>query len=188
MIQPILTMGNPLLYKRAETVPMDQLGSIDTMRVIQDMEDTVKTTLGSGIAAPQIGVSKRIIVFGYDKVKNYPQVEPVPHTILINPEFVAIEPEDKLLIWEHCLSIPKMRGKTLRFNKIRYWGYTPDGDKIERLATGVHAILVQHEIDHLNGVLFNQRVVESNYFGFIKEFEAANIPLEMMSVPPHHSA
>ncbi len=126
--------------------------------MVDNLISALAATPGIGIAAPQIGVSKRVIIFGYESLKNYPKEPPVPFTALLNPEYSVIDTEDKIEVWEHCLSIPTMRGKTVRYNNIRYSGYQQDGTLITRNATGIHAVLIQHEIDHLEGRLFFERL------------------------------
>lgn len=173
----IITMGNPILHGNAEEIPKSEFDSLWVQKLVEYLRAAMAPTHASGIAAPQVGVNKRLIIFGYEMLKNYPYEQPVPFTVLINPEYHGIDAEDEIEVWEHCLSIPNMRGKTTRFNKIKYSGYQQDGTFIEREACGIHSILVQHEIDHLNGILFNTKVREAKNFGFIDEFERANVPL-----------
>jgi peptide deformylase len=177
--KPIIKMGNPILHSKAQEIAVEEFGSKEIQDLVEDLKMAMTPTHASGIAAPQIGVNKRLIIFGYDKLKNYPEEPPVPFTVLINPKYTIIDSDDKVEVWEHCLSIPKMRGKTIRYNRIKYSGYQQDGAFIEREAAGIHSILVQHEIDHLDGILFNQKILDNSCFGFIEEFERANILLGM---------
>ena len=182
--QRIITMGNPVLHDVAKEIPPHEFNSAETQKLVDDLKRAMAPTHASGIAAPQIGVNKRLIIFGYGKLKNYPSEPPVPFTVLINPKYSAPDPEDKVEVWEHCLSVPGMRGKTVRYNRIVYSGYQQDGSLVTREATGIHSVLVQHEIDHLDGVLFNTKVKESKYFGFIREFECCGVPLSMKRLEP----
>jgi peptide deformylase len=125
---------------------------------------------GVGIAAPQIGVPLQITVFGFEKSARYPQAEPVPHTVLINPSIEYIG-EETNKDWEGCLSLLGIRGLVTRYTKIRYKGYDIHGEMIQREASGFHARLVQHEIDHLQGKLFPFRIEDLRYFGFEEELK-----------------
>ena len=121
---------------------------------------------GAGLAAPQIGVSRRVVIFGYQHNPRYPDAPPVPETVLINPEITPLGDarEDG---WEGCLSVPGMRGRVPRFSEIRYRGYDQYGELIDRQVTGFHARVVQHECDHLDGILYPQRIEDMRYFGFL---------------------
>lgn len=180
--QRIITMGNPILHDVAKEIPPNEFNSSEIQKLVDSLRIVMAPTHASGIAVPQIGVSKRLVIFGYDKLKNYPDEPAVPFTILINPKYTPIDTEDKIEVWEHCLSIPGMRGKTIRYNKIVYSGYQQDGSLLTREASGIHSILVQHEIDHLDGILFHTKVQESKCFGFIQEFELCGIPLGIKCV------
>ena len=162
-VRPVLKMGNPLLFEEAETVREFDTASL--RELIQDMFDTMQAMDGAGLAAPQIGVSKRVVVFGVEANPRYPDAEPVPTTVLINP---IIEPlgEETELGWEGCLSVPGMRGLVPRYSSIRYRGRDPEGNSIERLASDFHARVVQHECDHLDGILYPMRIEDLRYFGF----------------------
>lgn len=140
----------------------------DILHLIQDMQDTMKEKGGAGIAAPQIGCNKRIIMFGFEKNTRYPDEKPIPFTILINPtiKFLTDELVDG---WEGCLSVPGLRGLVSRYNKIEYSGYDVEGKLISRVVEGFHARIVQHEYDHLDGILFPQRLKDLRYFGFEDE-------------------
>jgi peptide deformylase len=159
-------MGHPVLRERAK--PVDRFGTPELRQLVQDMVDTMKFKNGAGLAAPQIGVSQRIVIFGVEHNPRYPDAEPVPFTVLVNPKIVMLtrEVEED---WEGCLSVPGMRGVVPRYTKLRYSGFDPDGNPIEREATGFHARVVQHECDHLDGVLYPQRMTDLSKLGFIEE-------------------
>lgn len=175
-IQSVIKMGNPDLAVHAVTV-QDHSNPI-VQATIRDMIDTMHARGGVGIAAPQIGVSLRIIVFGFDTNPRYPDEQPIPLTILINP---VINVLSRVFIdgWEGCLSVPGLRGLVPRFKKIQYQGLDEHGKLISREAEGFHARVVQHECDHLNGILFPQRIHDLHNFGY--EDELKNI------IWPHQS-
>ena len=164
--RPILRIGHPLLLKSAETVREFNTADLDSL--VQDMLDTMIEADGAGLAANQIGVLKRVVIFGFDKNPRYPNREPIPMTILINPEIqpVGDEIEED---WEGCLSVPGMRGWVPRHGRIVYRGYDPSGRSIEREVAGFHARVVQHECDHLDGILYPQRVEDIRKFGYEDE-------------------
>ena len=163
-IRQILRMGDPRLLRRAEPV-----GEFDTPRLtalIEDLFDTMKAADGAGLAAPQIGVALRVVIFGTGEViARYPDAPPVPPTILINPLLEPLGPEQDD-DWEGCLSVPGMRGMVPRYRRLRYRGATPDGTAIDRTVEGFHARVVQHECDHLDGMLYPMRVRDFTRFGF----------------------
>ncbi|MCO7224021.1 peptide deformylase [Pleionea sp. CnH1-48] len=165
-VRPILKMGNPLLLQQAK--PVDNFNSPELSELIEDMRDTMAANNGAGLAAPQIGISLQVVMFGIDHNPRYPEAEPVPFTILINPQ---IEILDNTLEegWEGCLSIPKMRGLVPRAQKIRYSGFDHQGQPIERMAENFHARVVQHEVDHLWGLLYPSRMTDIRLFGFEDE-------------------
>lgn len=162
-IRPVLKMGDPLLLQRAQ--PVRELGTPELDALVVDMFDTMRALSGAGLAAPQIGVSLRVVIFGVEANPRYPQVEPVPTTVLINPEieFLTADTEDG---WEGCLSVPGMRGLVPRCTRLRYRGLDPHGAPIDRIVEGFHARVVQHECDHLDGVLYPMRVRDMRFFGF----------------------
>jgi peptide deformylase len=162
-IKPVLRMGDPVLYKVAEKVT--EFDTPDLHALIQDMHDTMTEMNGAGIAAPQIGVSLQVVMFGVGKNPRYPDAEEVPFTILINPELIPVgnEEEDG---WEGCLSVPGMRGIVPRFLHLRYKGFDPQGNVIDRTVSGFHARVVQHECDHLFGILYPMRIRDLTKFGF----------------------
>ena len=161
-------MGNQQL-----ATPSDMILDLDSslpeiLMLIQDMKDTMETRGGVGIAAPQIGCNKRVIMFGFEKSGRYPNEKPVPFTVLINPTFTILSHE-RVDGWEGCLSVPGLRGLDSRFNRIEYSGFDEQGRIIKRIAEGFHARVVQHECDHLNGILFPQRLKDLRLFGFEDE-------------------
>jgi peptide deformylase len=165
-IQPVKKMGNKQLGTPSS--PIEQFATSELFEIIKDMQDTMLEENGVGIAAPQIGQNKRIIMFGFEKSERYPEEEAVPFTVLINPiiEFLTNETVDG---WEGCLSLPGFRGIVPRYTKIKYSGFDPHGNLISRIAEGFHARVVQHEYDHLDGILYPQRIKDMRYFGFEDE-------------------
>jgi peptide deformylase len=156
-------MGDPLLYRRAERVARFNTPELDAL--IADLFDTMAAQSGAGLAAPQIGVSQRVVVFGVDANPRYPQVEPVPTTILINPELTPIG-EEMEEGWEGCLSVPGLRGLVSRYRHLRYTGFDQRGNPLDRTVSGFHARVVQHECDHLDGVLYPMRLKDIRLLGF----------------------
>jgi peptide deformylase len=133
--------------------------------LVADLDDTMRALSGAGIAAPQIGVSRRVVVFELQENPRYPQVSPVPYTVLVNPNLTPLGEEIEEG-WEGCLSVPGMRGLVPRFRKLRYTGFNQHGAPIDRTVEGFHARVVQHEVDHLDGILYPQRVRDLRDFGF----------------------
>jgi peptide deformylase len=133
--------------------------------LIADMDETMRALYGAGIAAPQIGVSQRVVIFEVRENPRYPHVAPVPYTVLVNPELTPLgdETDDG---WEGCLSVPGMRGLVPRYRKLHYRGFDQNGVPIDRTVEGFHARVVQHEVDHLDGILYPQRITDMRYFGF----------------------
>lgn len=162
-VRPVLKMGEPLLLRRAE--PVTEFDTPELHALVVDLFDTMAATGGVGIAAPQIGVSLQVVIFGLEKSERYPDAEPVPQTVLVNPviELLGDETEEG---WEGCLSVPGLRGVVPRHTRIRYHGFDPYGQAIDRVASGFHARVVQHECDHLWGVLYPQRIRDMTKFGF----------------------
>ena len=165
-VREVLKMGNPLLLQASEPVEAFDTPELDAL--IEDLFDTMAEQSGAGLAAPQIGVLKRVGVFGVEKNPRYPDVEEVPTTILINP---LIQPLGRRMEddWEGCLSVPGMRGLVPRYTRIRYSGYDPQGRRFEREASGFHARVGQHECDHLDGILYPRRIRDLRMFGFESE-------------------
>ena len=162
-VQEVIKMGHPLLLVRAKEV--ENFGTPELDSLITDMKDTMAALSGVGLAAPQIAVSQRIVIFGVTINSRYPDADAVPETVLINPEISIIDTERESA-WEGCLSIPHMRGLVPRYTSIRYRGYDAQGNLIERDAHGFHARVVQHEVDHLDGVLYPFRVEDMKDFGY----------------------
>mgnify|MGYP000735827775 CR=1 FL=1 len=162
-IRPVLRMGDPLLFAKAE--PIAQFDTPELHALIQDMHDTMAKMNGAGIAAPQIGVSLRVVIFGVGSNPRYPDAEQVPYTVLINPELSPVGDvlEDG---WEGCLSVPGMRGIVPRYQRLHYTGFDQYGQPIDRLVSGFHARVVQHECDHLDGILYPMRIQDLTNFGY----------------------
>jgi peptide deformylase len=163
MIRDVLRMGDPRLL--TVSAPIETFGTAELSALIEDMHDTMLANEGAGIAAPQIGVLRRVVIFGFEHNERYPDAEPVPYTVLCNP---VLEPASDAIEdgWEGCLSVPGLRGVVPRWRDIRYAGYDPQGRRIEREATGFHARVVQHECVHLDGILYPRRIRDLTQFGF----------------------
>src|SRR5579859_1782114 len=162
-IREVLKMGDPRLLAVAE--PVREFGSAELENLVADMRDTMQELNGAGLAAPQIGVGLRVVIFGMDYNPRYPEAAPVPYTVLINPQLTPLseEMEDG---WEGCLSVPGMRGIVPRFRSLRYTGMDAQGEPIDRSVNGFHARVVQHEVDHLDGILYPRRIRDLTLFGF----------------------
>ncbi len=165
MIREVLKMGDERLLAMAR--PVEKFDTKELKSLLLDMHDTMENLSGAGLAAPQIGVSLRVVVFGVKGNPRYPDAEDVPYTVLINP---VIEPlsQDMEEGWEGCLSVPGLRGVVPRYSRLRYGGFDAHGVRIEREAEGFHARVVQHECDHLDGILYPMRVKDFTRFGFIE--------------------
>jgi len=164
-IRDILKMGNPDLLKVSEPIDFEK---DDLKTLIEDMKETMKVNDGAGLAAPQIGVFKRLVIFGFDTNDRYPEADSVPFTVLINPVITPLS-DAKENGWEGCLSVPGLRGVVPRFTHIKYEGYDADGKKFEREVEDFHARVVQHECDHLDGILYPMKIEDYRYFGFHEE-------------------
>jgi len=176
MIRPVLRMGDPRLLEISR--PVVDFSSDDLKVLLQDMRDTMAHLNGAGLAAPQIGVLQRVVIFGVKANPRYPDVEEVPETVLINP---VLEPlaDDIEEGWEGCLSVPGMRGLVPRFSRLRYSGFDEQGKRFQRDVDGFHARVVQHEVDHLDGILYPRRIRDLTQFGFIEElFPGQELPQE----------
>jgi peptide deformylase len=162
-IREILKMGDARLLRVAQ--PVAAYDTPELHALIADMFDTMEAANGAGLAAPQIGVDLRVVIFGFTRSERYPDAPPVPRTVLINPVVSALDDgmEDG---WEGCLSVPGLRGVVPRHARVRYAGFDPQGRPIEREAEGFHARVVQHECDHLDGVLYPMRVRDFTRFGY----------------------
>jgi peptide deformylase len=166
VIRPILKMGDPRLLQRSQEV--EAFGTAELRQLIDDMFDTMHAADGAGLAAPQIGVLRRVVIFGSAgglPNPRYPTEPPVPQTILVNPVLQPLDDEMEEG-WEGCLSVPGLRGVVPRRRRLRYSGFEPDGRPIERTVEGFHARVVQHECDHLDGILYPMRVRDFRRFGF----------------------
>lgn len=164
-VRTILKMGDSTLLKQAIPIDPNKICTDEIQELINDLIETMHSANGAGIAAPQIGISKQIIVFGFDKNERYPHAKAIPETILINPviSLLSNEQDDD---WEGCLSVPGLRGKVSRYKKIRYQGLDRYSQPIDRTVEGFHARVVQHECDHLMGKLFPMRIKDFSNFGF----------------------
>ena len=162
-VHTILKMGDPRLLRIAR--PVERFGTAELQALVGDMFETMHAAHGAGLAAPQIGVDRQLVIFGFKTNDRYPDAPPVPETVLINP---TIEPigSDEEEGWEGCLSVPGMRGVVPRLARIRYRGFDLAGRPIEREAEGFHARVVQHECDHLVGKLYPMRIRDFSRFGF----------------------
>ena len=186
-VRSILRMGDARLLRLAQ--PVTQFDSDELHLLITDLLDTMRAADGAGLAAPQIGVDLQVVIFGADGPNpRYPHAPLVPRTVLINPVITPLPPLDAdagaagtgqgasplepVLVedWEGCLSVPGLRGKVPRFERIRYTGFDQYGDPIDRTVDGFHARVVQHECDHLVGMLYPMRVRDFRQFGFTSEF------------------
>jgi peptide deformylase len=163
MIREILRMGDPRLLRVSE--PVSRFGTRELDELVADMFDTMRAADGAGLAAPQIGVPLRVVIFGFDHNPRYPDAPAVPPTVLINPRLEALgdEMEDG---WEGCLSVPGLRGVVSRHARLRYGGFDARGTPFEREVDGFHARVVQHEVDHLDGILYPMRVRDFTRFGY----------------------
>jgi len=162
-VRRVLKMGDPLLFRVAE--PVQEFDSPELHALVGDMFDTMAAADGAGLAAPQIGVGLQLVIFGVQTNPRYPDAEAVPFTILINPRLTPIDDEVEEG-WEGCLSVPGMRGLVPRHNNLRYRGFDDMGRKIDRTVSDFHARVVQHECDHLAGILYPMRIRDLRNFGF----------------------
>jgi len=162
-VRAVLLMGDPRLLQVAERI--GAFGTAELHELTTDLRDTMVALNGAGLAAPQIGVPWRVVIFGVESNPRYPQAPEIPYTVLVNP---VIEPLGAAIEegWEGCLSVPGMRGLVPRFRSIRYHGYDPEGGRIDRTVHDFHARVVQHEVDHLDGVLYPMRIRNLASFGF----------------------
>jgi peptide deformylase len=176
MIREVLRMGDPRLWQKS--LPVDDFDSEDLKILLRDMRDTMAHLNGAGLAAPQIGVPLRVVIFGVKGNPRYPDVEEVPDTVLINPVITPLSSEMEEG-WEGCLSVPGMRGWVPRHARLKYAGYDEHGKRFVREVSGFHARVVQHECDHLDGVLYPMRIKDFTRFGFNEAlFPNAELPLE----------
>ena len=167
-VRTLLRMGDSRLLQRSAVIEDPHAPEI--AELLRDMRDTMQANDGAGLAAPQIGVPLRVIVFGVEDNPRYPDVAPIPNTVVINPE-VTFLTDERREGWEGCLSVPGMRGKVPRITRLRYAGYDESGSWFEREVDGFHAVVIQHEVDHLDGVLYPMRIRDMRNFGFIDALE-----------------
>ncbi len=171
-IKTVLKMGEISLLEKSS--PVEQFDTPELDQLLTDMWDTMAAEDGAGLAAPQIGVNLRVVIFGFEDNPRYPDADSVPQTILINPVIVELN-DQREEGWEGCLSVPGMRGLVPRYTDIRYSGFDQKGNPVERVASGFHARVVQHECDHLDGILYPFRIEDMRYFGFRNELEASGL-------------
>jgi len=163
-VRDILKMGDPRLLRKAE--PVTQFGTAELNALVEDMFDTMYAANGAGLAAPQIGVNLQLVIFGFKQNQRYPEAPPVPETVLINPELKPLSnltEED----WEGCLSVPGLRGMVPRWAELHYEGFDQHGKRLSRDVGGFHARVVQHECDHLDGILYPMRIQDFSKFGYV---------------------
>ena len=162
-VREVIRMGDPRLLERSR--PVERFDTPELHALIADLEDTMHAMSGAGIAAPQIAVNLRVVIFGGFTSPRYPDADEVPYTVLVNPvlEPGSDEMEDG---WEGCLSVPGMRGVVPRFTRLRYRGFDAFGVPIDRSVSAFHARVVQHECDHLDGILYPMRIRDLRQFGY----------------------
>ena len=165
-VRSVLRMGDSRLFRVSR--PVTQFNTPELQALLADMRDTMQALNGAGLAAPQIGVDLRVVIFGVTSNPRYPDAEPVPQTVLINPVITPLDGEVEEG-WEGCLSVPGMRGLVPRFLRLRYRGFDASANPIDRTVDGFHARVVQHECDHLDGVLYPMRIRDMRNFGFTAE-------------------
>ncbi len=176
MIREVLRMGDPRLWQVSR--PIEAFDTAELADLLTDMRDTMAHLNGAGLAAPQIGVPLRVVIFGVKSNPRYPGIEEVPDTVLINPRLEPLSGELEEG-WEGCLSVPGMRGWVPRFQKLKYAGFDEHGARFERAVEGFHARVVQHEVDHLDGVLYPMRIRDFTRFGFNEAlFPGQELPAE----------
>jgi peptide deformylase len=163
MIRDVLRMGDERLLRISE--PLEAFDTPELHALLEDMRDTMAHLNGAGLAAPQIGVNQRVVIFGSDSNPRYPDAPPIPKTVLINPQLTQLTDEVEEG-WEGCLSVPGMRGVVPRAYRLRYTGFDEKGNPIDRTVDGFHARVVQHEVDHLDGILYPMRITDFSRFGF----------------------
>ena len=181
-VQPVVKIGSKTLLTPSK--PVEKITQELKQTLIQDMLDTMKAEDGAGLAAPQIGVNLRVMIFGMEKNPRYPDVEPVPTTILINPSFKPLS-EEKEEGWEGCLSIPGYRGVVKRFKHIEYRGFDENGQVTVRQVGDFHARVFQHEYDHLDGILYVHRIEDMRYFGLTEELQKSGMIDNSEAATPH---
>lgn len=169
-ILKVAELGNPILRKRAHNVGVDDVGSARIQTLIDDLTMTMREYEGAGIAAPQVHCSLRVMVFEVRDNTRYPEAPDIPLTIAINPTIEALT-NDRYGMWEGCLSVPGIRGYVERPSKIRFSALDRDGNKYERIVEGFEAVAIQHECDHLDGILFIDRIEQRDKLAFTSEYK-----------------
>ncbi len=162
-VRDVLRMGDPRLLEAAR--PVEDFAAPELKRLLEDMHDTMRALNGAGLAAPQIGVGLQVVIFEVDGNPRYPDVEPVPFTVLVNPVLTPLS-DAMEEGWEGCLSVPGMRGLVPRHASLRYQGFDAEGRPLDRSVSGFHARVVQHEVDHLRGILYPMRIRDLRHFGY----------------------
>ena len=163
--RPIVKMGTPSLFEKSAPWPANKFDSPELHGLLADMKDSMIAANGAGLAAPQIGENVRVVIFEVNNNSRYPNREPIPFTVLVNPVLIPAS-DEKIDDWEGCLSVPGMRGLVPRYPTLRYTGFDAFGNAIDRTVDGFHARVVQHEVDHLNGVLYPMRITDMTKFGY----------------------
>ena len=163
MIRPILRMGDPRLLERAR--PVERYATPELKELLADMRETMIAAHGAGLAAPQVGVGLRVVIFGFEHNERYPDRACVPYSELVSPVLTPLT-ADMVEGWEGCVSVPGLRGQVPRFTRLRYTGFEPDGRPIQREVEGFHARVVQHECDHLDGILYPMRMRDLRLLGY----------------------
>jgi len=169
-ILKVACLGHPILRRVAEPVPPETIGAPEIQHLIDDMLETMNDQDGAGLAAPQVHVSKRVVIYGVESNPRYPDAEAVPLTVLVTPTITA-ETEEQEEDWEGCLSVPDLRGRVPRFTRVRVSAWGRDGRKLQFQAAGFHARVVQHECDHLDGVVYLDRMRSMESLSFLPEFQ-----------------
>lgn len=167
-IKPVVKLGSKKLA--TPSLPVTNFSDGELKELVIDMQDTMKEKGGIGIAAPQIGCNLRVVIFGFDKSERYPDEKPVPFTVLVNP-VIEILSDEMIDGWEGCLSVPGLRGLVPRYTKIKYSGQNLEGNPFSRTSENFHARVVQHEVDHIDGILFPRRIKDMQFFGFEDELK-----------------
>ena len=165
-IRIVLRMGDPRLLEVA--APVGVFDTPELHELLLDLRDTMAALSGAGLAAPQVGTGLQVVIFGVVSNPRYPDAELVPDTVLINPELTPLSDEMEE-DWEGCLSVPGLRGLVPRYKSLRYQGFDQFGNPIDRTVSGFHARVVQHECDHLQGILYPMRIRDLSRFGFVEE-------------------
>lgn len=171
-VRKILRIGDSRLRQKSEPVGAFSTPELDEL--VRDMLDTMTAADGAGLAAVQIGVPRRVMIFGFESNPRYPDAAPIPFTVLVNPDFQVLDAE-MIGDWEGCLSVPEMRGFVRRHDRIRYHGFDQHGEEITREVDGFHARVFQHEFDHLEGILYPDLLDDLLKFGFWEELESSGL-------------